>query len=145
MMSIARSFPPPAAHTPVREQAAQRFIPCALVGIHPLPFVNVGLALVPRNNRANSVNSIDCGGSLSVRFLPVLMPSYEETLTPFLIKTGARLTTAASAFNGIHRQRLYHRHRIITNRVYRQNAVAVPVAEWIGRRIVTAQQQEKPQ
>ena len=66
MMSITRRLAPPAAHTLVREQAAQRFIPSALVGIHPLPFVNVGLALVPRNNRANSVNSIDRGGSLSV-------------------------------------------------------------------------------
>ena len=144
-MSVARSFLPPAPHTPVREQAAQRLVPSALVGIHPLPFVNVGLTLVPRHNRTNPVNGGGGGGSLGVRFPSVLMPSYEETLTPFLIKTGARLTTATSAFNSIHKQRLYHRHRIMTNGVYRQNAVAVPVAEWIGRRIVAAQQQEKPQ
>ena len=145
MMSVARSFLPPAPHTPVREQAAQRLVPSALVVIHPLPFVNVGLALIPRHNRTNPVNGGGGGGSLGVRFLSVLMSSYEETLTPFLVKTGSRLTATASAFNGIHRQRLYHCHRIIANRVYQQNAVAVPVAEWIGRRIVAAKQQEKPQ
>lgn len=148
-MSIARRFIPTTAHTPVREQAAQRLIPCPLVGINILTGVNISDALVPGDARSNLVDGFRRRRTLRVRLHPILMPRNETKFTSSLVEAGDFLSTTASTFNGIHRHGLYHHYRIKDNMNYllRQmgNAVAVPVAEWLGRRIVAAEMEVNPQ
>lgn len=137
-MSVARRFRPTAAHTYVRKQSAHSLVPCALVGVDRLTLVDVCYALIPRGGGAYAVHGICSRVPLGLCLFLILMARYIPALAHFPIISRALPAATTCAYYSFHDG--YYTAITGKYQIYiiagMGNAVAVPVARWIGERII---------